>query len=147
MTLEILIQDMYLAMKNRDVITKGVLASAIDAVKKAAIDNRAEINETLVNEVLVKEQKTLQEQIDTCPADRVELAQEYNAKMAIIKQYAPQLTTDPAIIRESALILLNNLGIEISKANRGQIMKMAMPHFKGKADMKIVNQVINELLN
>ena len=37
-------------------------------------------------------------------------------------------------------------GIEPLKSNKGAVMKTVMPIFKGKADMKIVNQVIGEIL-
>jgi uncharacterized protein YqeY len=36
--------------------------------------------------------------------------------------------------------------IEFTKNNKGKIMKIIAPIFKGKADMKIVNQVIGEML-
>ena len=70
MTLEILQKDMVQAMKTKDSVRKNVLSSAISAVKNAAIAKqcRDNIDEALVNEVLQKEKKTVQEQIDTCPA-------------------------------------------------------------------------------
>ena len=37
-------------------------------------------------------------------------------------------------------------GTAFVKKDRGIIMKTIAPHFKGKADMKIVNQVLNEML-
>ena len=37
-------------------------------------------------------------------------------------------------------------GIEPVKSNRGAVMKIVMPQFKGKADMKVVNQVVGEIL-
>ena len=37
-------------------------------------------------------------------------------------------------------------GIKPIKANRNIIMKIIMPQFKGKADMKVVNQVITKIL-
>jgi uncharacterized protein YqeY len=36
--------------------------------------------------------------------------------------------------------------IELVKANRGKIMKMISPVLKGKADMRIVNEVVGEML-
>lgn len=146
MTLEILQKDMIQAMKNQDTVSRDVLRSVIGAVKKAAIDERCDITEALVDKVLLKEKKTLQEQIDTCPADRVDLRIEYTNKMAVLEGYVPKLLDNPEEIRDMVENQLAVAGIEPLKSNKGAVMKIVMPIFKGKADMKIVNQVIGELL-
>ncbi len=53
--------------------------------KKAAIDEgcRDNIPEELVNKVILKEMKSVKEQIDTCPATRTDLLDEYNTRYAI----------------------------------------------------------------
>ena len=70
----------------------------------------------------------------------------YVAEMAVVKEFAPQLITDPAEIKGAIRIILDTLGIEESEQNRGKIMKTITPYFKGKADMKIVSQVVAEML-
>ena len=146
MTLEKLEQDMKQAMKNKDTVTRDVLRSAIGTVKKTVIDERCDTTEELVNRVLLKEKKTLQEQIDTCPADRVDLRIEYANKMAVLENYVPKLLDNPEEIRDMVENQLAVAGIEPLKSNKGAVMKTVMPIFKGKADMKIVNQVIGEIL-
>lgn len=148
MTLEILQKDMVQAMKAKDSVRKNVLSSAIGAVKNAAIAKqcRDNIDEALVNEVLQKEKKTVQEQIDTCPADRTEKLAEYMAKLAIIDEYCPKLLDDPVRIADIIKNLCFDNRIDLVKANRGNVMKVVMPHFKGHADMKVVNQVVGGLL-
>lgn len=146
MTLEQLQHSMMSAMKNNDIVRRDVLRGVIAAVKKSAIDNRCEVNEALVDKVLLKEAKTFQEQIDTCPEERVDLQIEYGSKLAILNEYVPKLIDDPEAIRKDVRSILYTLGIEETKANKGAVMKAVMPHFKGKADMKIVNQVIGEIL-
>lgn len=146
MTLEQLQNDMKQAMKDKDVTTRDVLRSVIGAVKKTAIDERCNTTEELVDRVLLKEKKTLQEQIDTCPSDRVELLEEYKAKMTILDKYCPQLLDDPEAIAHIICELLAAADIPLLKSSRGAAMKVVMPHFKGKADMKVVNQVMGEIL-
>ena len=148
MTLEILQAARTAAMKTGDMATKNVLSSMIDACQKAAITSRGrvEITEQLVDETLIKYQKTIQEMIDTCPADRTELLVKYLIEMKVVKEYAPQLLTDPEEIRIKIAELLSATNTEVLAQNKGQIMKCIMPHFKGKADMKIVNQVVGEML-
>ena len=147
MTLENLQAARTAAMKAGDMATKNVLSNMIDACQKATITSkgRVEITEQLVDEVLIKYQKTIQEMIDTCPADREDLLDKYHAEMEIVKMYAPQLITDPGEI--AAIIpTIVPTGTAFIKSNKGAIMKCVSPYFKGKADMKIVGKVVNDML-
>lgn len=147
MTLEKLQSEMIQAMKNKDKLRKSVLSGIVDAIKKASMTNsgRIEITEQLVDEVLLKYKKMVQEMIDTCPADRTETLAEYKAQMAVVAEFAPTLITDETEIHNLILDVVNN-EIELSKANRGKIMKVIAPKFKGKADMGIVNKVLGGML-
>ena len=148
MKLEILQSAKTEAMKNKNAIRKDAISAMIDAVQKASITpkGRIEITEQLTDEVLIKYQKTVQEMIDTCPADRTELLAKYNAEMAVVKEFAPQLITDLQTIKDRMFTLVMNAGLTPDKKNKGAIMKLASAEFKGKADMKIVSQVVAEML-
>lgn len=137
MTLEILQREMIAAMKARDKFRKDVISSMVSAVKKAGIDKgcRDNITEALADEVLLKEQKTMREMIDTCPTSRPEILESYLEKKKIIDEFAPTLLTDPADIET----FIDSLGIEVTKQNRGQLMKA----LKGKVDMKVANAIVS----
>lgn len=128
------------AMKNKDKLRKETISTLIDNVNKATITQtgRIEITDELVDTVILKEKKTVQEMIDTCPASRAETLQEYKERLAIINEFAPQLITDAQEIEN----FIRSLGIELTKANRGNIMK----ELKGKVDMKTANQVLGGML-
>lgn len=147
MTIEILQKEMIKAMKNGEVERKSVLSNAIAAIKKAAIDQKKKDNvtEEFVNEILLKEKKTIQEMIDTCPKDRNEILEKYQKNMSIISEYAPTLLEDAGEI-ESLIKTIIPSDMELTKANKGKVMKIVMPAFKGKADMSVVNQVITKIL-
>lgn len=147
MTIEILTQRMYASMKNGDKLRKEVFSSVIGAVKKVAIDKgcRDDIPESLVDEVILKEQKTLKEMIDTCPADRVETLAEYKDKLAVIEEIAPKMLTEDEIVMELGIFCTME-GIDPVVANRAKIMKGFMPTIKGRADGKLANQVISNFL-
>ena len=147
MTLEKLQSEMIQAMKSGNKLRKSVLSGLVDAVKKASMTNkgRVEITEQLVDEVLLKYKKMVQEQIDTCPADRIETLEEYKAQMAIVAEFAPTLITDESEIRYLILDIINNEH-EFSKSNRGILMKIIAPVLKGKADMSVVNKVLGGML-
>ena len=147
MTLEKLQSEMIQAMKSGNKLRKSVLSGLVDAVKKASMTNkgRVEITEQLVDEVLLKYKKMVQEQIDTCPAERTETLEEYKAQMAIVAEFAPSLITDETEIRYLILDIINNEH-EFSKSNRGVLMKILAPVLKGKVDMGVVSKVLGGML-
>lgn len=141
MELKVLQNEMVAALKARNKFRKDVISSLVGAVKKAAIDKncRDNITEELVNAVLIKEQKIMQEMIDTCPATRHEVLAEYTAKKQIIDEFAPQVITDPAQIKT----MVEAIGIDLTKKNRGAIMKVLKDNL---VDMKVANQVVGGML-
>lgn len=155
MTLEILQRDMIMYWKAGKAFQKNVMIGMIDAVKKAAMTpkGRVEITEQLVNETLMKYQKTVQEQYDTCPessedpkrdAELKERKADYLAELTLVKEYAPQLMNSYENIKN--VVLVAATGLELTKSNKCQLMKRVVPLLKGKADMSVVNKVVEDLL-
>ena len=147
MTLDKLQSEMIAAMKSGDKFRKSVIADMIGNTKTAAINKncRDNITEEFVDEVLLKCKKTAQEMIDTCPTNRVETLEEHKKQFEIICEFAPSLIADETEIRYLILDAVNG-EIELTKSNKGKVMKIIAPLFKGKADMKVVNKVVGELL-
>lgn len=142
MELEVLRKDMVAAMKAKDKATKEAISSVIAAVKKVAIDEgcRDEIGSELVDRVILKELKTVKEQIDTCPEGREELKAEYQFRYDVIAKYAPKQMD----AEEIKAYLSEKFAEVLATKNKGQIMKAVMGDLKGKADGKIINQVVAE---
>lgn len=145
MTLDILKADMAAALKNGQTLIRSVLSDAIAAIQKTAIDRKQKdnITEELVNEVLLKEKKIIQEMVETCPADRTDLLEEYQFRLDIISDYAPHIITDKGRIS----IMIDAIAAEtaIDMSNKGLVMKTVMPRLKGKVDMKVANEVLREM--
>ena len=80
-TIKELREDMRIALRLGNKLEVEVLRGIISAAQKAAIDKRCEITVGLIDEVLVKEQKTIQEMIDSCPESRTELLKEYKNRI------------------------------------------------------------------
>ena len=146
MKLETIQESIKIAMKTHATLEVETLRSVVAAVKKAAIDKRCEITEELVDEMLLKEVKIIKEQIETCPATRPEMLEEYEHILMIVENFAPKLVTDPIEITAMVEATLVKAGVNIETANKGQVMKAIMPVLKGKVDMKIANQVIDKLM-
>ncbi len=136
-------KDMVAAMKAKDKVRKDAISALVSAVKKVAIDEgcRDDIKEELVNRIILKELKTVKEQVDTCPAERADLKAEYQARYDIMSEYAPAMMSE----EEIKAVLNEKFSDVIATKNKGQIMKAVMGELKGKADGKLINQVVAEL--
>lgn len=143
MTFETLQKDMIAAMKARDKQRKDAISTLVSAVKKAAIDagSRDAISEELADQVILKELKTAKEQIDTCPQDRADLREEYQNRYLVISEYAPSMMSE----EEVKAYIANHFAEVAATKNKGQIMKAVMADLKGKADGKVINQVVAAL--
>lgn len=143
MKLEQLQKDMVAAMKAKDKEKKDSIASLVSAVKKAGIDAgcREDIPEDMVNQVILKELKSVKEQIDTCPAERTELLAQYQARYDLYQSYAPVMMSEA----EVEAVLKEKFADVLATGNKGQIMKAVMLELKGKADGKVINQVVAKL--
>ena len=143
MQLEALRKDMVAAMKTKDKERKEAISSLVSAVKKAAIDAGCsdDIPESMVDQVILKELKTAKEQIDTCPDSRQDLKAEYQFRYDVIKEYAPaQMSAE-----EVKAYIQEKFAEVVATKNKGMIMKNVMADMKGKADGKVINQVVAEL--
>ncbi len=143
MQFETLQKDMIAAMKARDKARKDAISSLVSAVKKLAIDEgkRDDIPEELVDRALTKELRTAKEQIESCPASREDLKAEYQFRYDVIKEYAPaQMSAE-----EIEALLTGEYSEVLATGNKGQIMKTVMPALKGKADGKLIGEVVAKL--
>lgn len=138
---------MVAAMKAKDKDTKDALSALLSALKNKAIEKRADLTEEEEIQVIMKEIKQTKETIDTTPADRTDIIEECQKRLAVLEQYAPKLM-DENEIKEVITSVLASLGINAPTAkDKGRIMKDLMPQVKGKADGKLVNQILMGMLN
>ena len=130
------------AMKAKDKDRKDSLSMLLSALKNAEIDKRSPLTEDEANAVIKKELKQTKETMDTAPADRTDIIEEARKRMEVYQELAPaDLTVDQ--ITEIINGVLKELEIEAPTAkDKGRIMKVLMPLVKGKADGKVVNEVL-----
>ena len=130
------------AMKAKDKDRKDSLSMLLSALKNAEIDTRSPLTEDEANAVIKTEVKQTKETMDTAPADRTDIIEEARKRMEVYQEFAPaDLTVDQ--ITEIINGVLKELEIEAPTAkDKGRIMKVLMPLVKGKADGKVVNEVL-----
>ncbi len=140
-------EDLITSMKSKNELKTTTLRMIKSAVKNAEIAKRGkgDLTEDDIMGVLstmVKQRKESAEQYEK--ANRKDLADKENTEISIIQEYLPkQLTTEEldAIIKTT----IQETGVTGMK-EMGKLMKALMPKVKGKADGKLVNQMIKEIL-
>lgn len=95
----------------------------------------------MVDQVILKELKSVKEQIDTCPESRGDLKEEYQFRYNVMQEFAPQQMS----AEEVKAVLQEKFAEVLATKNKGMIMKTVMAELKGKADGKVINQVVAEL--
>ena len=134
--------DMVKAMKAKDKDTKETLSMLLAALKNKAIDKREDLTPEEETQVILKEIKQTKETLDMTPADRTEIIEECNKRLAVLEQYAPKMM-DEAEIKE----VVAEMGLDAPTAkDKGKIMKNLMPKVKGKADGKLVNEIVSTFM-
>lgn len=112
-------------------------------MKNATIDKRSDLTEEEADVIVRKEIKQTQETLDTTPAERTEIIEECKFRIAVYEEFVPKMMEADAIeavIKET----LAELGIDAPTVkDKGKIMKVLMPKVKGKADGKLVNQLLS----
>ena len=144
--IEVVRSAMVAAMKAGDKETKETLSMLLAALKNKAIDKRADLTEEEEVQVILKEIKQTKETLEMTPADRTEIIEECSKRLAVLESYAPKMM-DEAEIKEVIGATLAELGIDAPTAkDKGRIMKVLMPKVKGKADGKLVNEVLTSFM-
>ncbi len=139
--------DMKEAMKSHDkesLSTIRLLKSAIDLQK---INNKLEeINDDLVIEVASRQVKQHKESItEFRSAGRNDLADNLEREIKLISKYLPEQLSKEEIEKE-----IDKIFEEVkpeSKKDMGKVMKEANIRLKGKADFKLVSEIVNSKLS
>lgn len=138
--------DWKAALKAKDKFTANVISTAKAAlliVEKT--DNRV-LEEDEVISILAKEVKQRRESLlEFEKGNRQDLVDQCNAEIEILLKYLPQQLSEEEIkqiIKESA----DELGANSIK-DMGKVMSAVRPKVVGKADGKLVSEIVKEYLN
>ena len=143
---ETVTEDMKAAMRSGDRVRRDTLRMALSAVKQIEVDKRTTLDDDQVLSVLQNEAKKRQETIaDFAQAGRAESAEPFHAELAILKEYLPTEVAEEELVARATAIIAEG-GISGPRAT-GAVMKQMMSEFRGRADGKLVNQIVRRLLS
>jgi uncharacterized protein YqeY len=142
---EQLMQDMKAAMKQKERIRLTTIRQIRASIKNREIELGEELKDEEVLKVistLVKQHKDSIEQFSK--GGRDELAEKEEAELAILESYLPQQMSEEdvtALVKEA----IETVGATSMK-DIGKVMKYIMPKTQGRADGKMINQLVKNQL-
>lgn len=139
--------EMVAAMKNKEKDRKDALSMLLSALKNKAIDKKEDLTEAEEFEVVKKEIKQTKETMELAPADREDIKEACEKRLAVYQEFAPEEMSEEAVLAEVKAVLAA-LAIDApSMKDKGKVMKELMPKVKGRADGGMVNKIVGEVLN
>ena len=130
------------AMKEKDVLSKGVLQllkAALDAAEKEKGATLTEAEEIAVINREVKQTNQALEGAQS--AGRADLIEKEQAKLTLLKGFLPKQLSEEEIAEA-----LKAAGITAGM-NMGDAMKIAKPLLTGKADGAVISKVVKSLIS
>ena len=148
-------EEIKTAMKNKDTEKRDVLKMVVDKAKaivkeKNPTNVTEDISDDVILQAIQKEVKQLNQTKDALKGkENTDLYASTTLKIGILSEYLPIQMTENELEKyiESELIELTGVNVEISPKIKGMVMKNIMPKLKGKADSRLINQVVDRLLN
>lgn len=139
-------KQMMEALKAKDTPRKEALSLLLSALKAKAKDARRDLTEDEENAIIQKEIKQTRETMDAAPAERTDIRDECQFRLDVYKAFAPEEMGEEQI-RALVQSVLDSLQITApTPRDKGPVMKHLMPQVKGKADGKLVNRIVGEML-
>lgn len=145
---EQLTEDMKQAMKDREAGKQrlSVIRMVRAAIKKVEIDTKTELAEDGVLDIIAKEVKMRRDSLEEFKkGGREDLVAQTEQEIAILTPYLPEQLSEEAI-RALVTEAIAESGASGPK-EMGKVMAVLMPKVKGRADGKLVNTIVRELLN
>ncbi|MEI6285105.1 MAG: GatB/YqeY domain-containing protein [Bacillota bacterium] len=142
-----LFDDMKLAMKEREAgkLRLAVIRMAISNIRNSEIDKKRELDDSEILAVLTKEVKMRRDAVeDFRTAKRDDLVNEYESEIVILQNYLPEQLSE-AEITDIVKNCIEQAGAQSIK-ELGKVMMLIKPLISGRADGKLVNQIVRQNL-
>jgi len=141
-----LLEDMKTAMREKDDITKNAIQMVRSAVLQIEKDKKITLDDDGIIDVIAKEVKKKKESLPGFEkSGRQDLIDILNKEIEILSGYLPQQLTETEL-EELVKNTINETGFSSVK-DTGKLMKQLMPLIRGRADGKLLNQIVKKFLS
>jgi uncharacterized protein YqeY len=139
-------QDMQKAAKERNPLALSALRMALAELKNKEIEARGPLSDEAILKTLASMVKRRRESIEFFrKGNRQDLVDREAGEIAILEAYLPQGLSE----EEVAILARESIAAAGAKApsDMGRVMKDLMPKVAGRADGKVVSEVVRRLLS
>ncbi|MDL2281050.1 GatB/YqeY domain-containing protein [Selenomonadales bacterium OttesenSCG-928-I06] len=145
---DLLLEDMKQAMRDKESgkLRLSVIRMVRASIKNIEIDKKKELSDEEVAEVLAKELKMRKASIEEFKkANRDDLVETLEQEIEILLKYIPEQMSE----EEITLLVVDAIkeAAATNAKDMGKVMALLMPKVKGRADGKLVNNIVKEKLN
>jgi uncharacterized protein len=139
-------EDLQAAMRARDVHRKSALRMVLTSVQLAEVESPRPLDDAAVLDLIRKEVKRREEALEIMrDAGRDDLVTEEAVELELLRVYLPAQMSE-ADVRELARDAIQEVGAD-SPRDMGKVMGVLMPRLQGRADGRMVNQIVRDLLS
>jgi uncharacterized protein YqeY len=142
---ERLLEDMKIAMRDKEGIKKNAIQMSRAAVLQVEKDNKITLDDDGIVEVIAKEVKKRRDSLpDYQKSGRQDLIDNINLEIEVLSQYLPQQLTEEeleVIVKQA----IQDTGAS-SVRDMGKVMQEVRPKVKGRADGSMINQIAKKIL-
>ena len=138
-------ENMKQAMRDKDKFKLSTIRMVRSTIKNLEIDLKRDVNDEEVLDILSREIKQRKDALQEFEkAGRDDLTSNLRAEIEIISEYLPaQLSEEEIKVIVQQTILETGAS---SKADMGKLVSALLPKVRGRADGKVVNQIVQQLL-
>ena len=134
-------EDVKVAMKNQDKEKLNVIRMVNSAIQLAKIEAKHDLSDEEVIDVISKQIKMRKDSIvEFEKASRTDLAENYRKEIEVLKEYLPQQLSEEEL-NEIVKLTISEVGATSMK-DMGKIMSVIRPKVKGRADGKLINELV-----
>ena len=143
---EKLLEDLKMAMKEKDVIMKNTIQMIRAAILQTEKDKQIELDDNGILEIISKQVKQKNDALEQFEkADRQDLVEQTKLEINILKEYLPkQLSKEE--VEQIIIGLSRTLGISDMKG-MGTLIKSAKAKIGAGSDGKTISEVVKKVLN
>ena len=144
--IDLIKDDLKKAIKSQDNIKKLVYRFILSAIHNEEIKLGKELDNDMVMKQMIKQAQQRKESIEAFKlGSREDLISKETQELKIIEQFLPE-QIEESEIKNLAQQTINEVGAESVK-DLGKVMPIIMKKLAGKAEGKIVNKIVTELLS
>lgn len=134
------------SMKAKDGNRVSVLRFLLSSIQNREIEKKEPLDDEEVLAEITSSAKRRRESMEAFKeGDRMDLVEKEEAELAILQEYLPEQLS-PDEIRSVVQEVVQSTGAA-SVSDIGKVMKELMPRLRGKADGKLVNEIVQEVLS